>query len=275
MKFELFEDLNRVEVTAENAADVAELQNHYKIWKTNDAEQMQQYAQVLGIGHYVHTLSSKKRTWFHIKIDCGATELYLPYLKLLKQCTGFELKRIPDMTFGPANRLDHRFLLVRTWIQDGIAWIECYDDAEEWNRMTPEEYARHNMRIYLSEMIAHRPVMRQYLEGSNGQFKLNPDWGTGKRMSLVPSVESEELWMALWNWWKQHHASDRQLMLIKKIEAHNEKFKLKNPWEICSGGGRGHVDFTIHFHDPDGPIDYDRKGYKVRSMKWEEFIAAK
>lgn len=244
----------RLALTATTQPEVAALIDHFKLFSDNsDVDVLRQRIDALSSDTLTHTLGTDKRPMYAVSghLDHAFTA---PYTKWAEDNLGYtgplpELE-IPRKWGG----IIHTNYQARLHIADGFICFDAFVCAEPWDKKDASTYAEYLVKDYIGEEMGTRRREPEYIVDGRGQYKKNPDYL--KRHRPTPSASNARLKLAIFDWWKQHHANAAQLAVIEG----NRKVAEGADYMDAFRFERGEV--TIHYSK-------SAKGYK--SMSPSEF----
>ena len=263
----------RVIITATGKQDIIELNKAHGPGKPERLDVLE-LADAIRADKLTRTFESERRPYYEIN-GTLENDFVIPYLRLLKDTTGYEISTLPSADLTEV--FHHRRLLAtqftaRLWVEFGSICYTIYDNAEEWNKHTPAENAELYAIDHMQEEFGYRPFEREYIENGNGTARRNPNYL--KRHKVKPSLKAEWFWQWLFRWWVENHATEAQKALMSAA-AGGPDHQYGAPWDLRGNGthsglvgGRG-----FHVIDPAGNLDWDGKGTKSRYVEWKEFAA--
>jgi hypothetical protein len=271
MKITFNEESHEVSLTAETADEVKGLYKQHLKVDIDDPESLNAYAEAIAAKSLTVTLKNAKRPWHRVEASIDRCFL-VPYVQQLEKITGFNVDRCPDVVISKNEHNQYRVTEVFEVSDDQFHFI-AYEDAEPWNGMTSQQYATKKLRDHFAESVSYRPPVPEYLENGNGSYKRNPDYATGFRNPLAPSVKHAGLWLLLWEWWSANHATPGQRDVIQRITEGFPKLKSydRHPWELGYHG----TEYRLYVPDENGECNYDGKGRMMRVINWKQFAALK
>lgn len=251
-----------VRLIASTLKQKVRLFDHFKLFSMEDPTQMIAMAEALQSSEpYAHELTSKENArdnkgWFltTATLDIEWTK---PYFDLLHRRTGFEGRGIlPDIDLTGADgwqNISHTHFTKRRWFEHGHFCMESVNSASDWNGKTSAELATKYANRQALYDVAQTVPEPEYIQCSNGMFKHNPRYATG-REKWQAGTYSEEIWWALCDWWLANHANDAQKACIAASE------------EIHQKNVRGKSD--LHNNRNGYNLHYD---WQYPALTWEEF----
>lgn len=260
-------------VTAETLPEMIDLNQHFRIFDKDKAEDIQAFAAQLGSGPpWTTERRPEKRLWFQCESALG-DEFTKPYEDLLRRITGFDGQMVLDMDLTAIHprRLCHTHITDRCWLEHGHICYVGMIKAEDWNDRSAADNADLNCADYIAEDFGFRRFEREYIESGNGQPKRNPNYL--KRHKAQPGLGAPWLWKAIWEWWRENHASDEQRRILNAADSLKSNLDSGKDYDIRKGGGEQAylVSFSLYYLDPNGFCNWDGKGTMATALSWDQF----
>jgi hypothetical protein len=216
-------------------------------------------------GDLAHTdTATRKRPWFAARSHTGPNG-FKPYADLLKKLTGFD-GDIPELEL-PQEQIQWRGLL-HTFIAESVKFSSDgitttgFIRTEDWNGKVAAVRAEENFSDYVCEMFGFRKTEPEYIERGSIMVR-NPNYM--RHHKAQPGLGSNELWTALFTWWRENVANDAQRAALDESDATAAKTRLDPCWVLRFGG------------NPQGYVAYQgltlAYSPEHRSLTWEEFAA--
>lgn len=282
MKYELLENIapgcgTELVITAENVGDSVAVAKHFKgvfgiggaIESAEDARtlaaRLVRTADGIEHGNLVHTATAtQKRPWFAANSYTGPNGIK-PYADLLKKLTGFD-GVIPEQELTQAQMAWHG--LMHTYITESVKFSSDgitttgFITSEDWNGKSAEVRAEENFSDYVCETFGFRKSEPEYIDRGSTMVK-NPNYL--RRHNAEPGLGSNELWTALFTWWRENVANDAQRAALDESDATAAKTRLDPCWALRFGG------------NPQGYVAYQGLTLSYspehRALTWGEFAA--
>lgn len=219
-------------------------------------------------------LQSEKQPWFQCESALDH-EFTKPYADLLYRLTGCESHGVEllhlDLTAHDPKRLLHTHITDTLELEHGHLCYRVFIQAGEWNKRTAAENADRNAQDYTEERIGYRQHENEFIQNRNGTYSPNPNYH--KRHRPKPAIGAAWIWDAVWQWWREKHATDEQTAVLDAAHALTGG-RYGYDWQVRSAvapschliGCQG-----LYVLDPDGSLDWDGKGRMSRFVKWDDF----
>lgn len=218
---------------------------------------------------------SKKRPWFQCEsaLDHEYTKPYADLLDKLTACEsqGVELLHL-DLTAHDPKRLSHTHITDSLELEHGHFCYRVLFQAQDSNKRTAAENADRTAQDYTEERVGHRQHEPEFIRNRARTYSPNPDYF--KRHRAKPAIGADWIWDAVWQWWRETHATEAQTAILDAAHTLTGG-RYGDDWQVRSAGGPCHlIGYQgLHVLDPDGSTDWDGKGKMSRFVKWDEFKA--
>lgn len=183
-------------------------------------------------------LGSEKRPYFRCTGVVGE-RFTDPYYSKLKEMTGRDM-RYEDidsdtlMAFYPDYGLRHTHYAIGTKVSSGLLDYDFVVASSDWNGKSAAENASARALECAQESLGERPVVREFIEISQGVYRRNPKYGN--RFPIEPCVAYQNWFMkALCAVWSERHATpgqleaiDRNRKVMAEARCNGELWSLKN-----------------------------------------------
>lgn len=251
-------------VEAENAAEVIEVADHFRLFNKEEPSQLIGLAEAIKQGSLIYESSpDRKRPWYLIT-DSVQERFLEPYARLLDYTTGYHGK-LPDLdlTGDHPRRLCHTHHTFSCHLTGHRYHFVTCVSSEDWNGMVAADRAIVMAIDYTEEELGFRPSEREYKENKNGTYSPNPNYL--KRHRAQPATGAPWLWNVLFQWWREHVATPGQTQLLQEADAAKKAARLTDPDYTIrySGGEAAHLvgcgGIYVSYKEP------------VRFVKWEDF----
>ena len=257
-----------VTVKAESLADTKRIVDYFKLSNGDNPEQLIKRAELLQNPELEYSHRPKKRPYFEVS---GALDvsLFEPYKAWAERVFGYE-DGFPDLQLGfKWAGLRHTYLGVdmQTELGETVTYTIC-TECGPWNKKTGQDYACSLAERYIAEEFGHNAPVQEFIPTERGQYKRNPQYGTGFRNPVTPRLVNENLCNLFAQWWLENVANSSQLEILQRNSDLVEKFgkHCAVNWVKDYSG--------FHILDSNGNIDFDGNGTKTRLIKFEEFATA-
>jgi hypothetical protein len=211
-------------VTPENAAEAVSLNfDHRWFDPTNDPVPYAEFitnpsAQTVSMGP-----RSIKEGAGYVEVEVEIVQSMDPYVRMLQDRTGHCLEDHEDTidlmpALGQAKAT--RLLLSAVYHPGALrvrAIVAAYGEFEEHDDIARHQKAEKWLLQGLHDDLGEANFHREFIECSNGQYKPNPDYGTGRRIAPTVCVGHEKVWNAIWSHWQQNHANAAQRALLNRF----------------------------------------------------------
>lgn len=204
-----------------------------------------------------------RQAWYAFPLALDV-EWLKPYTDCLERLTGYA-GPIPDMVIEDSKPLCFTRFRTDFRIEDGHLQATYYLDGHAYHEQTALEYNSRRAEQMFKANVGNTKHEREFVQSSNGQYKRNPNYL--KQHPPHPALRDNDIWSALFLWWKANKATPGQLAVLEAAEKTGQYgFR----WQLQYDHG---PDYRITALDPNGTCNYDGKGMMVRMYSWEEFRA--
>lgn len=256
----------RLEIVAENAEEVNQLNNHFKLFSnTSMIEVLKAHIAALETGTHTHTIGTDKRPVYKVNgyLD---TAFSAPYLKWMQRDLGYN-GPLPNLELTRKwGGLCYTNYQKRIYTFAGHIHFEAFTTSEPWRGKNAQEYAVSRVTDYIGEEFGtryHEPEMIS--AGRSGTLKRNPNYL--KRHSATPASNNVILKRTLFAWWLKNHANNAQRAIVK-----GNQDIVKNTGEYMGAFNFKYHESRIYYgHE----LKEDGKTLDYKSVTFAEFAAMK
>lgn len=262
-------------IHAETPEEVKQLQDHFKIFRLDELDQVVTFAETLKKGRLVHWIGQRSdRGTALLPVSVAMpTATFEPYAKLMQNTTGWDCRQLQLERTTGLPWLGHHFHLTRMWLDRSELRVEgfanCYGDKR--SPVDPKKVIE-TFKDYLQEHLGDRKHEPEMIPKGNGGYYPNPNYL--RQHKAHPATSNNELWRWLFDYWRANHARPEQLRalagqdeLAVKFNHHwGRAYDLKGRF-----GGCCLSDYHLHYRDEKGTCNYDGKGYMVSVINWSDF----
>lgn len=204
---------------------------------------------------------TEKRPWFLV---AGQTKpnFVEAYHTLLTKLTGQTLT-LPELnlTDHHPRRVSHTHI-TRNCVLDSSGYhYAIFIQSEYWVGKSAEERAIESALDYAEEDISYRPIEPEFIQDDRNHVKRNPNYL--KRRRSLPVATRNWVWLPIWDWWVENHATPGQKDFVRR----KKEEVAKNPglgnsfgWELPGWPPTGNVTGSYLY------LDNYREQYT-----WEQF----
>ena len=192
----------------------------------------------------------------YVVVEADIVQAMDPYVQLLQRRTGFCLEdhELEIDLLGALGECKATRLLLEATYHPGrlslVALVAAYGDFEEHDDIARTEKATKWLLSGLNDDLGRHNTPSEFIQRGNGMYTLNPDY-PHKKLQPTRCVGHEKVWLTLWQYWEENHASAAQLAAL----------------------GR----FSTFKNGPTKPTARDFQGFHVDNYEayvtWEDFSA--
>lgn len=261
-----------LDIIAENIQEVNHLVTHFDLSKGDTSEKLIARAQLMQKENLIHSLKTNKRPIYKVSgmlnKDGQQRSFIKPYKKWAEKELGYTGK-LPDMELSKKNYgICYTKYIESMSIKNEEIHYSCYVAASPWNNRSGQGYANYLINDYIQEEFGSRYIEPEYIAGrgwgSSAMVK-NPNY-LRKNACKADTAKSAMYKVAIFNWWKENHASERQLEIIEgNMEIAEKHGSYMNAF-LFKGNSN-----EIHY----GSIKNDkRQNINYKSISFDDFAIA-
>jgi len=158
-----------------------------------------------------------------VKFEIEDSDYIAPYLKRLKEVTGFDWPAELEYSIACMREIRHTHAYSEAKIVAGrklkVTAVDCaYPRVgqEFKTHAEAEAAARRNVTQYLHEALGTTQHEPEFIQDGRGKYDRNPNWGTGRPAKTSPGCTSEILWQELFGFWAENYATPEQKAILAR-----------------------------------------------------------